>query len=206
MNPITQKSISSLFILKKELKFVLFTFLLVLLLPIVATITLTQVGIDFVSDTLISQNAKNGIVEIKDPRTGKTIKVLSAQKLWPAHGYVTLEFGEVNLPYQPLHTGIDIGGRIGDPVRPFAPGVVIYAGEINWGFGRHVIIDHGDNINSIYAHLDKILVKNGEKIESTDKIIGLLGDTGWSTGPHLHFQINVFGIPVNPRTFLTGNP
>jgi murein DD-endopeptidase MepM/ murein hydrolase activator NlpD len=54
--------------------------------------------------------------------------------------------------------------------------------------------------------LDKILVIPGEEIKTTDQVIGLEGSTGWSTGPHVHFQIDVFGIPVNPRTFLTGNP
>lgn len=74
------------------------------------------------------------------------------------------------------------------------------------GFGKHIIVDHGDNITSLYGHLDKIFVIRGQEVKPGD-IIGLRGDTGWSTGPHLHFQINVFGIPVNPRTFLgEGNP
>lgn len=82
------------------------------------------------------------------------------------------------------------------------PGKVIYAGEIFWGFGKHIIIDHGNNLTSIYGHLDKILVVKGEDITTASQVIGLEGDTGWATGPHLHFQIDVFGIPVNPRTFL----
>jgi len=80
-------------------------------------------------------------------------------------------------------------------------GKVIYAGEIFWGFGKHIIIDHGDNITSVYAHLSQIYVYSGQDVKM-GQIIGEEGTTGWSTGPHLHFQINVFGIPVNPRTFL----
>jgi len=85
-------------------------------------------------------------------------------------------------------------------------GKVIYAGEISWGFGKHIIIDNGNNIHSVYAHLDKIYVYNGEEVHPGN-IIGKEGQTGWATGPHLHFQINIFGIPVNPRIFLDeGNP
>jgi murein DD-endopeptidase MepM/ murein hydrolase activator NlpD len=82
------------------------------------------------------------------------------------------------------------------------PGKVIYAGEIFWGYGKHIIIDHGNNITSVYAHLDKIFVVPGQEIKTTDQVIGNEGSTGWSTGPHLHFEVRVFGIPVNPRTFL----
>lgn len=84
-------------------------------------------------------------------------------------------------------------------------GKVIYTGELSWGFGKHVIIDNGNNITSIYAHMSQILAKVGDNVTPGDTI-GLEGKTGWATGPHLHFQINVFGIPVNPRTFVVGNP
>ena len=83
-------------------------------------------------------------------------------------------------------------------------GTVIYAKEIFWGYGKHIIIDHGDNITSLYGHLDKIYVVNGQKVTIND-VIGKEGSTGWSTGPHLHFQIDAYGIPVNPRTFLGNN-
>jgi len=85
-------------------------------------------------------------------------------------------------------------------------GTVVYAGEIFWGYGKHIIIDHGNNIASLYGHLDKIYVISGQKVK-LGKIIGREGEAGWATGPHLHFQINIDGIPVNPRTFLgKGNP
>ena len=83
-------------------------------------------------------------------------------------------------------------------------GKVIYAGETSTGFGKHVEIDHGHHIVSIYGHLDTIAVTVGQEVD-LGTIIGTRGNTGWSTGPHLHFQINVFGIPVNPRVFLSGN-
>jgi len=114
-----------------------------------------------------------------------------------------LEFAQSSL-YQLFHTGIDIAnpnGYIGDPITPFMDGTVIYEGEIFWGYGKHIIIDHGDNITSVYAHLDKIYVFKGQKVKIGDQI-GTMGETGWVTGPHLHFEIRLYGIPVNPRVFL----
>ncbi len=210
MNPFLFKNIVAAFSMQKELKFVIFAFILVLLIPIIAVILLTNTGIDIVSDRLATQNPQNHKVQIHDPATGKVIKEIQVNAVWPVHGLVTLEFGESDLPYQPFHTGIDIANpyhKIGDPVTAFMPGKVIYAGEIFWGFGKHIIIDNGNNITSIYAHLDKIFVYQGELITTTTQVIGLEGNTGWATGPHLHFQTDVFGIPVNPRVFLgQGNP
>lgn len=209
MNPLFIKSIIAAFSFRKELKYVILTFIGVLLLPFVAVILLTQSGIDIISDRLATVNTQTNAIQIHDPATGKVIATINAPMVWPVHGVVTLEFGAIDLPYQPLHTGIDIANpqsQTGDPVTAFMPGKVIYAGEIFWGYGKHIIIDHGNNITSIYGHLDKILVIPGEEIKTTDQVIGLEGSTGWSTGPHVHFQIDVFGIPVNPRTFLTGNP
>jgi len=209
VNPFLFKSIVAAFSMQKELRFVIFTFLLVLLIPIIAVILLTNVGIDIISDRLATKNLQNNTVQIHDPATGKIISEIQTNAVWPVHGVVTLEFGESDLPFQPLHSGIDIANpfrQIGDPVTAFMPGKVIYAGEIFWGFGKHIIIDNGNNISSIYAHLDKIFVIKGQEITTTNQVIGLEGTTGWSTGPHLHFQVDVFGIPVNPRTFLQGDP
>ncbi len=197
MNPST---ILTLWSFRKELKYVAIVFVAVLLLPVVAVIILTQVGINIVSDKLVEQNPQTQTIEIKDPLTGEVVKIISPNVVWPAKGVITLEFGESSL-YQPLHTGIDIAGSKGDPINPAMDGTVIYAGEIFWGFGKHIIIDHGDNIQTIYAHLDKIYVYKGQKVTTSDTI-GKEGSTGWTTGPHLHFQVNVYGIPVNPRVFL----
>ena len=209
MNPLFLKALITAFSLRRELKYVLLTFLGVALLPFIAVIILTQTGIDIVSDHLATVDTQTNKVQIHDPATGKVIAEVSGLMVWPVHGVVTLEFGAIDLPYQPLHTGIDIAtpnSKIGDPLTSFMPGKVVYAGEIFWGYGKHIIIDHGNNITSLYGHLDKIMVIPGEEIKTTDQVIGLEGSTGWSTGPHVHFETRVFGIPVNPRTFLTGNP
>lgn len=196
---------SSVWSLKQELKIVLLAFILILSLPIAAVFMLTNAGIDIISNKLATQNAKTQAVEIHDPKDGSVIASITSSMHWPLSGVVTLEFGAIDLPYQPLHTGIDIANDKDTPVTPFMDGTVTYAGEIFWGYGKHIIIDNGNHTTSLYAHLDKIYVYPGEKV-TMNQIIGAEGETGWATGPHLHFETRVFGIPVNPRTFLAGNP
>lgn len=189
---------------RRELSSVLLAFLIVLSLPVVAVVILMNAGFNVVSDKLASVDSKTQAVQLLDPKDGSVVKEIKPTVSWPKTGVITLEFAESDWPYQLFHTGIDIAnprGIIGDPIHPFMDGTVIYAGEIFWGYGKHIIIDHGNNISSLYGHLDKIYVYVGEKVTIND-VIGKEGSTGWSTGPHVHFQVNVFGIPVNPRTFL----
>jgi len=198
------KLAATLWSFRKELTYVLLSFLIVLSLPVIAVIILTRTGINIVSDRLATVDIQTKTVEIHDPKDGSVIKEIVPVVSWPVLGVITLEFGESDFPYQVLHSGIDIAnpqGKIGDPIHPFMDGTIIYAGEIFWGYGKHIIIDHGNNITSLYGHLDKIYVYPGQKVTIND-VIGKEGSTGWSTGPHLHFQVSVFGIPVNPRTFL----
>ena len=169
--------------------------------PIFVVLLITQIGSTAVSNTLAKGDTHTGSVHILNPHDGSLYKEIRAPFTWPVKGKITLEFGESDLPYQPFHTGIDIAGKRGDPVVACMDGTVMYAGEIFWGFGRHIILDHGNHITSLYAHLDTITTTVGSKVKGGD-VIGARGSTGWSTGPHLHFQINVLGISVNPRTFL----
>jgi murein DD-endopeptidase MepM/ murein hydrolase activator NlpD len=204
----TPGMLGDLWSFRNELRYVLIAFLMLLCLPVIAVVILMNTGINVVSDKLVGISTETGHVQIKDPLTGSVVKDINPTVSWPVHGIVTLEFGASDWPYQPFHTGIDIAnpdGRTGDIVHPFMDGSVFFAGEIFWGFGKYIMIDNGNNITSIYAHLDKIYVYPGEHVTIAD-VIGLEGETGWSTGPHLHFQINVYGIPVNPRTFILGNP
>jgi murein DD-endopeptidase MepM/ murein hydrolase activator NlpD len=205
MNP---KLFYLIFSFRKELKFVALVFGIAICIPIIAIILLTQIGLDIISDKLVSVNETTQNVEIHDPTTGEATQI-EVKAAWPTTGVITLEFGQSS-GFQIFHTGIDIAnpyGQVGDPINPFLPGKVIYAGEIFWGYGKHIIIDHGNNITSVYGHLDKIFVVKGQEITSTKQVIGRMGSTGWSTGPHLHFEVRVYGIPINPRTFLgSGNP
>ncbi len=190
----------NIFSYRRELAYVATAFLLVILLPIIAVSVLTQTGINVVSDTLAEINEVTQVVELKNPLDGSIYKTIEGPFAWPTTGVITLEFSKSSL-YQLFHTGLDIAGMRGDPITPFMGGKVIYAGEISWGYGKHVVIDHGDNVTSIYAHLDKIYVAPDQEVEPR-KVIGTEGSTGWATGPHLHFETRVFGIPVNPRVFL----
>jgi len=161
-------------------------------------------GIELVSNALVKVNSTTHGIQIKDPVTGKVVKEISPATVWPVVGVVTLEFGESDLPYQPFHTGIDIAnakGKIGDLISPVMDGTVTFVGNLNWGYGNHVIIDHGDNITSLYGHMDSVFVKVGQKVHIGDAI-GTEGMTGWATGPHIHFETRIYGIPVNPSIFL----
>ena len=207
MSPQTIKLIITAFSMKKEIKLLFFTVLVLCMLPVFAVIIVTQAGFNFVSETLANINPITSLVEIHDPADGSVLEVIEEPRIWPIAGPVSLEFGQPS-PYQLFHTGIDIASPthgVGDPVGAFMKGTVIYAGETSTGFGKHVKIDHGHHIVTIYGHLDSIAVTEGQEVEM-GIVVGNRGNTGWSTGPHLHFQVTVFGIPVNPRVFLSGNP
>lgn len=188
---------------RKELYYVALAFIAVLSLPLVAVFILTHTGINVVSDALIDVNPETKTITTLNPLDGSDVVEISQEMVWPVTGVVTLRFGESSL-YQLFHTGIDIAnpdGIVGDPITPFMEGVVTYARETKTGYGKHIIIDHGNNITSVYAHLDRIYVYEGQKVNIGD-VVGKMGSTGWSTGPHLHFEIRVYGIPVNPEDVL----
>jgi murein DD-endopeptidase MepM/ murein hydrolase activator NlpD len=192
--------IATIFSFRKELKLVFLAFLAVIMLPVIAVFILAHTGINVVSDALVGVDSETKNIQILDPATGEVIKEIDPNIAWPVQGIITLEFAKSS-SYQVFHTGIDIANSLGTPISPLMQGKVIYAGEIFWGYGKHIIIDHGDNITSLYGHLDKIYVFEGQEVKIGDEI-GKMGTTGWSTGPHLHFESRVYGIPVNPRTFL----
>lgn len=194
----------TIYAFRKELSFVVLAFLIVLSLPVIAVIILTNTGINIVSDALIGVDTQTDTVVIKNPADGSVVSEVSKEMTWPVQGVTTLRFGQSS-KYQLFHTGIDIAnpqGQVGDQITTFMEGEVIYAGEIFWGYGKHIIIDHGDNLTSVYAHLNRIYVYEGQKIKIGD-IIGTMGTTGWSTGPHLHFEVRVFGVPVDPENFFS---
>lgn len=204
MNPLLLKTLLVAFSSKDIVKYITWLFIFVLSLPIIAVFIISNAGIPAVSNKLATINVKTHAIEIHDP-TGKIIARIDASTVWPVQGVVTLEFGASDLPYQPIHTGIDIADKIGDPVTPFMKGRVIETSSLSWGYGNYVVIDHGNNITSLYGHLSEIDVTKGQLVEPGD-IIGYEGQTGWATGPHVHFEVRVFGLPVNPRTFVQGDP
>lgn len=157
------------------------------------------------SDVLVSVNAVDHKVEVHNAK-GELVTTLDATTAWPIKGTVTQEFGIPNPPYQLAHSGIDIDGGFGASVTVFMTGKVIKVGEVMAGCGSHcVIVDHGFSITSVYAHMSAHKVEVGQSVKPGD-VIGLEGEEGWAHGAHLHFEIQIMGIPVNPRVFMIGNP
>lgn len=175
------------------------------LLPIFATLGLLNNNSRAVSDAIISVNPVTHKVEVRGP-SGKVIAVIDATTTWPMRGVITQEFGVPNLPYQKAHSGIDIDGGLGKPISAVMAGTVSHAGGNSESCGSHCVhVDHGHNITSVYAHMRSHFVKVGQKVKPGDAL-GEQGEEGWADGDHLHFEIRVGGIPVNPRSFLIGNP
>ncbi len=100
-----------------------------------------------------------------------------------------------------IHPAIDLGGSIGDPIYAADSGVVVYAGWSNYGYGNLIVLDHGNGWQTAYAHLSAIYVGCGQSVYQGD-VIGALGSTGNSTGPHLHFEMSYMGSKPNPLDFL----
>lgn len=121
--------------------------------------------------------------------------------LWPARGMFTSGFGMRRHPLfgiWHLHTGVDIAAAWGAPVLAAADGRVIYAGWFG-GYGKIVVIDHGGGISTLYGHLARLLAVAGDEVRRGQPI-GRVGSTGYSTGPHLHFEVRVDGRPINPTS------
>ncbi len=127
----------------------------------------------------------------------------STPTLIPAQGWITSYFGQRISPHSgklKMHEGIDVGAPTGTPIVSPADGIVTYSGE-KAGFGKFVQVDHGFGIETIYAHNQSLHVKNGQKIKR-GALLAAVGNTGHSTGPHLHYEVRVNGIAVDPLYFI----
>lgn len=122
---------------------------------------------------------------------------------WPARGWLTSNFGVRQSPFtneRAMHEGIDIAGRIGTPVYATAAGIVSQA-QYEDGYGKLVVVDHGYGYKTFYGHNSKLMVKVGQRVKRGD-LIAAIGNTGSSTGAHLHYEIRLNGVPLNPRKFI----
>jgi len=132
--------------------------------------------------------------QISQPSTGVPSR---AGLIWPVNGPVTSGFG---MRWGRMHTGIDIAVPTGTPVHASAAGTVVYASWMS-GYGFLVAIDHGNGLATAYAHNSSLLVGVGQHV-AQGEVISLSGSTGHSTGPHVHFEVRVNGVPVDPLQYL----
>lgn len=116
---------------------------------------------------------------------------------WPLNDLVTSEYGP---RWGRVHQGIDLGGDHGARIVAAESGRVAYAGWIG-GYGSTVIVDHGGNMTTLYGHMEGFAVSTGQTV-SMGQVVGYVGSSGHSTGPHLHFEVRIDGAPVNPRQYL----
>jgi murein DD-endopeptidase MepM/ murein hydrolase activator NlpD len=139
----------------------------------------------------------------KNSTTADWIRANSAPNLWPVEGQITGSFGERIDPFNgegAFHSGVDISSYIGSPVMAPADGLVTFADFLG-GYGRAVIVDHGHGISTRYGHLSSFAVTAGQHIQRGDTI-GYVGLSGRSTGPHLHYEVRINDVPVNPYKYL----
>lgn len=153
-------------------------------------------------DTAISveYQEKNELYEFLD---GQKSQFACTPSIKPAKGWVNNGFGMRKSPFtdeMEFHEGIDISASKGTPVIAPGDGVVTFVGR-SPSFGNYITITHGYGFKTRYGHLSKTLVKKGQSVKRREKI-GLIGNTGRSTGPHLHYEVHVQNIPVDPMKYI----
>jgi murein DD-endopeptidase MepM/ murein hydrolase activator NlpD len=156
-------------------------------------------------DELVSEVEKRegSIRELETHLRGQKARLASTPSIWPARGWVTSGFGTRVDPYtgkRAMHRGLDIANQPGVPVVAPARGVVVFNGN-SGGFGKVIVLDHGYGVRTRYGHLEETKVNIGDHVDRGDTV-GSIGNTGRSTGPHLHYEVEVNGICENPRNYI----
>jgi len=144
--------------------------------------------------------------EFKKYLESQNIRLVSIPSLWPVQGQISSHYGWRESPFsnnKDFHRGVDIRSPYGSPVKATADGIVKSIGY-HPDFGRYIEIDHKNGFVTKYAHLSKVLVAQNAQVKKGDRI-GLVGTTGNSTGPHLHYEVIYKGAHVNPKPYLGGS-
>jgi murein DD-endopeptidase MepM/ murein hydrolase activator NlpD len=139
----------------------------------------------------------------RNATTADWFRANSAPNLWPVEGQVTGSFGERIDPFNgegAFHSGVDIASTYGTPIIAPADGVVTFTDQLG-GYGKAIMIDHGHGISTRYGHLSGFAVTAGQSVHRGD-VIGYVGASGRSTGPHLHYEVRINDTPVNPYKYL----
>lgn len=151
----------------------------------------------------VVENIESNIHELDQYLLDKDSFLSSTPTILPADGWITSYFGQRISPYLgklKMHEGLDVGAPYGTKVNAPADGIVTFSGE-KAGFGKFVQVDHGYGIETIYAHNQSLYVKAGQKVKR-GHLMAAVGNTGHSTGPHLHYEVRVNGIAVDPLYFI----
>jgi len=146
---------------------------------------------------------ESSLSELERHLQAKKEMLIHTPSLWPTMGWVTSGFGFRTNPFTSLtqmHEGIDISNRVGTLIVAPSDGIVSDVGE-DLVYGKILVVSHGFGMTSRYCHLSKTLVKAGQKVNRGDKIAEV-GMTGKTTGPHLHYEVRLNGIPVNPMRYI----
>lgn len=138
-------------------------------------------------------------VVVPEKKSARVVKVGRANGplAWPLRGVLYARFGRKG---KEPHDGIDLAAPAGTPVKTAAPGVTLYAGEQK-GYGLIVIVEHAEGLVTLYAHNRDVRVKTGQRVRE-GQVVATVGDSGKTTGPHLHFEVRRDGVPVDPLEFL----
>jgi murein DD-endopeptidase MepM/ murein hydrolase activator NlpD len=146
---------------------------------------------------------KQSLAQLKEWVGYVRSKLAATPSSWPLYGRVASLFGYRVSPWRGMHTGIDIDSSYGSPARVTADGVVTYIGWRH-GYGKTVEVSHGHGIQTLYAHNSNYAVTVGERVKK-GQVVSYVGMTGWTTGPHLHYEVRRWGTPLNPIAFLDKN-
>ncbi len=153
--------------------------------------------------TAEASRQERSLRELQEYFDDRETLLASTPSVWPARGWVTSDFGGRPDPYtgeRRFHEGLDIASSVGQSVYAPSDGTVVFAG-LEGSYGKVLVIDHGFSVKTRYGHLSEIVVHLGDRVKRGTKVAAV-GNTGRSTGPHLHYEVRVNGIPENPRKFI----
>lgn len=155
---------------------------------------------DAASETLLTEQK---VLQLWETLSERQNFIRSTPSIKPANGWFSSRFGYRIDPFTrrpTMHAGLDIAARIGTPIFAAADGVVEVAGRRS-GYGNLVVVDHGYGVKTRYAHASKVYVKSGQKVKRYE-MIAAVGNTGRSTSAHLHYEVRVRGVPVDPMNYV----
>ena len=150
-----------------------------------------------------AQRQERSLRELQEYFDDRQSLLATTPSIWPTHGWLTSDFGVRLDPVDAerrMHEGLDVATAVGQPVVAPSDGTVVFRGWEN-GYGNVLVIDHGYGVKTRYGHLSQILVALGQRVKRGTRV-ALVGNTGKSTGPHLHYEVRVNGVPENPRKFI----